>query len=766
MTDAVRARLRAVSLALLLLVSLAGVLYCVLLAVPFTYEQFIVPKVSPALHSFARGLPLLLLATLGGALTSEASPFANRRAKLAGCIGLAISAGLLGTGALSEPSGGPASIVLGLVVLAYPVLALTSVARNPGVPDGRASIRIFLSLSAAGVSLALLGTLRDPSLWDLSLSGVLVASAAIASVAALVESITAGLSRRMPISPVLATLLQAWLFLGVIFPEFSFSGPGAWILAIASSAVTGWTVASLPVRRSVPSSGLPARAGLGVAILVTTWILQPALSSIDWNFLAQKLLILAAWGLFAVLLAPALPVQRIRSSALIQGIGFLALAAWVLTERGSTPPPAGAHALARLLRENILPGPVTSDSAQYYSALVQAANLPPGTPLRAPEVSLDRATGYSQERKPDLFLIVVDSLRQDRIEPYSTSVRTPGFARLAADSVVFRDAFSRYGATGLSVPSIWSGMMQPHRQYVAPFSPMNTLEKLIELEGYVPLLTMDSVARKILSPPRDLVALDPGKLSQDVDLCSTLEELRGRLSQRKAAGESRPVFFYSLPQDLHVSVLERLPGPKPLPEKYGDAVQRIDGCLARFMDWLRAEDLYRQSVIVVTSDHGDSLGEGGRFGHAYTIYDEILRVPLIVKPPESMKPRLSRTAASPVFTTGIAPTLARIVGREVRAPERSWVVGKPLLSIAGGTREDAEPDEPQLVASSYGPVFGLLADRGRTLYIADAVNLREQLFRLGGGEPVELPLGNGLRERYRQITRRRIEELKRFHGPH
>ena len=75
---------------------------------------------------------------------------------------------------------------------------------------------------------------------------------------------------------------------------------------------------------------------------------------------------------------------------------------------------------------------------------------------------------------------VVDSLRRDYLSPFNPAVTfTPSIDAFARSSDVFVNAFTHYGATGLSEPSIWVGGMMPHKQYITPFAPMNSLEKLL-----------------------------------------------------------------------------------------------------------------------------------------------------------------------------------------------------------------------------------------------------------------------------------------------
>ena len=63
---------------------------------------------------------------------------------------------------------------------------------------------------------------------------------------------------------------------------------------------------------------------------------------------------------------------------------------------------------------------------------------------------------------------MIDSLRRDYLSPYNPAVTfTPAIDALARDSLVYRNAFTQYGATGLSVPSLWVGGQILHKQYVS-----------------------------------------------------------------------------------------------------------------------------------------------------------------------------------------------------------------------------------------------------------------------------------------------------------
>jgi arylsulfatase A-like enzyme len=85
--------------------------------------------------------------------------------------------------------------------------------------------------------------------------------------------------------------------------------------------------------------------------------------------------------------------------------------------------------------------------------------------------------------------------------------------------------------------------------------------------------------------------------------------------------------------------------------------------------------------------------------------------------------------SAPAFTTDLTPTLYALLGHEPRPPTAFF--GHPLFRKAS---EPAPPrsTDPQVVASSYGSVYGALLDDARNLYIFDGVAMREYAYALDG----------------------------------
>jgi hypothetical protein len=320
----------------------------------------------------------------------------------------------------------------------------------------------------------------------------------------------------------------------------------------------------------------------------------------------------------------------------------------------------------------------------------------------------------------------------------------------AKEATVFTNAFTRYGATGLSEPAIWAGQMFPHLMYPQPFYKINLLQKLIEADDYPVWLSRDSILREILKPSDKFRDLDVGVGTQELDFCQTAGEIASRLKE----SHNSPVFVYTQPQNIHISVLARgaRPGTSTTPHPgfyapYANALERVDGCFGQFIRTLKELQLFDQSIVVLTSDHGDSLGEEGRFGHAYTIFPEVMRIPLMIHLPSAHTGAdagadanlaagtvpADRGKAQNVdrvsFSTDLAPTLAALLGRPMSV--KSDFEGRDLFGQQSEPLPILNSDaiaESHLVMSSYGPVAGLVSRDGKSIYISDAINFANYFY--------------------------------------
>jgi len=127
---------------------------------------------------------------------------------------------------------------------------------------------------------------------------------------------------------------------------------------------------------------------------------------------------------------------------------------------------------------------------------------------------------------------------------------------------------------------------------------------------------------------------------------------------------------------------------------YDGQVAAMDAALGRFFDALRARGRWERSLIVVTSDHGELLGEHSEMGHmGRTLYEPLLRIPLVVKHPGD-GPR--GVSDRPVQLVDLLPTVAEAVG--ARVPDD--VEGEPLEHVT--RRSFAESGINPFLVGEYG----------------------------------------------------------------
>ena len=112
--------------------------------------------------------------------------------------------------------------------------------------------------------------------------------------------------------------------------------------------------------------------------------------------------------------------------------------------------------------------------------------------------------------------------------------------------------------------------------------------------------------------------------------------------------------------DPHADYDPPPPARKAFADPYLAEIAYADAQLARLLNDIRLRWPEGDTLLVVTSDHGESRGEHGEGGHSYTLYDVTQRIPLVMAGPGL--PR-GKVVSSPVRLSDVAPTILRMVGR-------------------------------------------------------------------------------------------------------
>jgi arylsulfatase A-like enzyme/Flp pilus assembly protein TadD len=318
----------------------------------------------------------------------------------------------------------------------------------------------------------------------------------------------------------------------------------------------------------------------------------------------------------------------------------------------------------------------------------------------------------------NVVLITIDTLRADHLGCYGyKQIKTPNIDGLAADGVRFENAFAVVPVTLPSHSSMLtgtypmlSGMHDFSGNKLNPLQP--TLASVLKQAGYqtgavIGAAVLDS--RFGLSQGFDFyydhfdfsrldeANLDemerPGNVVADVAL-----DWLAKNSQKK-------FFLWMHLYDPHFPYHP----PEPYSREY--AAQPYDGEIAfadeqvgRLLRFLKEKGIYKNTVILLCGDHGESLGEHGEKTHGFFIYNATMHVPLIIRLPESPLPEntAARTVTGSVSLVDLMPTVLGAVGLEIP----SQVQGRSLLpELRGGRTEDGRSDQADRDRVLYGETF-------------------------------------------------------------
>jgi arylsulfatase A-like enzyme len=284
-----------------------------------------------------------------------------------------------------------------------------------------------------------------------------------------------------------------------------------------------------------------------------------------------------------------------------------------------------------------------------------------------------RAKGLS------VILIVVDTLRPDHLGCYGYSRETsPNINRFAADSVLFEKCFSHAPSTSASVSSILSGLL-PHETKVTNITmvpkQLATLPVLLGPHGYKTAAVVSNyVLREKRGWEKGFDIYDAKMKEQELNrnICERIAEHTTDRAITLLKKLHRDDFFLWLHyQDPHgpyappaayrklfksgqeepriIRLNKTSSGRRGIPkyQKLGDnrdfyhyvsqydgEIRYTDEQLKRIFDTLKDLGLYSDSLIILTADHGEGMGEHDYyFAHGDYIYNTLTHVPLIIKYP-------------------------------------------------------------------------------------------------------------------------------------
>ena len=277
--------------------------------------------------------------------------------------------------------------------------------------------------------------------------------------------------------------------------------------------------------------------------------------------------------------------------------------------------------------------------------------------------------------QPPVILITIDTLRADRLSSYgSDRVATPHLDRLAAEGIRFANASSTVPFTLPAHSSIMTGLYPPSHGvrenvgYVLAPELVTIAERFRDAGyvtgGFVSAFVLDArwgIGRGFDTyvDDFDLDSMAGANLGS-VQRAGT-ETIAHALEWLDGVGAEEPFFMWLHLFDPH----DPYDPPEPFRSEYqgrpyDGEVAYTDSLIGEFRAALEERGLFDESVLVLTSDHGEGLGDHGESYHGFFVYDSTVHVPLIVRLPGGTE--RGRVVGDAVSHVDIAPTLIELLG--------------------------------------------------------------------------------------------------------
>jgi len=349
--------------------------------------------------------------------------------------------------------------------------------------------------------------------------------------------------------------------------------------------------------------------------------------------------------------------------------------------------------------------------------------------------ALGWGVGCDEPVRANVILISIDTLRADHLGCYGDARGTsPNIDRLAEGGTLFENAFSPTAWTLPGHASMFSGLT-PRRhgarlatQAIRDDVPL--LAEILKEQGYgtaaivnAPFMQakfgFDRGFERFIYVPK----LEVARHQQAV-----LDTLQG--------AQQRPFFLFLHYMSVHdpyapEDVFNRFVGSyeqsigvdgthllrlwramdhgeaslnadevRYLNDLYTGGVLSVDARIGELLDLLDSQGLADDTIVVLTSDHGEEFMEHGSIVHTKTLYDELLAVPLIVRGPGTPAARRVRSMAALI---DIPPTVLGLVGIDPPA-------GLDGIDLAESWRDDTVPERALEIETSW--IDGTRAKRG------------------------------------------------------
>jgi arylsulfatase A-like enzyme/uncharacterized membrane protein YbhN (UPF0104 family) len=342
--------------------------------------------------------------------------------------------------------------------------------------------------------------------------------------------------------------------------------------------------------------------------------------------------------------------------------------------------------------------------------------LAAGELARAPSAVAPPAATPALAQRPNVILVMVDTLRADHLSCYGgQSVATPNLCRIAADGGTLYSGFAHASWTKPSAASLLSSLLPSSHQAMAKAAALpaeiDTVAEAFQSTGYATgafvsntnlteafgfaqgfdeyhYLAPDYLFSALESSSKLVLyqifrrlwfmaapGLHPGDFYQD---SAVVNGHAFAWLERYRAARFFLFLHYMDPHDPYFvhpyngEGIARATAQDPPPEQaarmhelYLGEIAYLDANFGRLIERLEALGLYDDALIALVSDHGEEFQEHGGFWHGMTLYDEQVHVPLLVKWPRGAPAAPPDARGEPARLIDVAPTLLARAGAAV-----------------------------------------------------------------------------------------------------
>jgi len=272
-----------------------------------------------------------------------------------------------------------------------------------------------------------------------------------------------------------------------------------------------------------------------------------------------------------------------------------------------------------------------------------------------------------------VVLISIDTLRADHLPLYGyRAVATPNIDALARDGVVFDEAWSHCPMTLPSHVSMLTGELPTTTgvrnnlgfRYDAAKHP--SIAQRLQNAGYATGGAVSSYVLRGETGMRDAfqwydAAIDTSPGARFVDYQRSGFTTAALAEKWVDSVASRPFFLFLHLYEPHVPY----DPPEPFRTRYAASpydgeIATSDAIVGEVVQHLKQRGLYDNALIILTSDHGEGLGDHGEQQHSILLYTELIRVPLVIKLPHGAQQ--GTRSKTPAALVDLAPTITALTG--------------------------------------------------------------------------------------------------------